>query len=191
MHFSLEDVSHDAPTYYHLTSDVFSPYSHTARLDRFLVPSDALTHPLVLPTVSIPHHSTNFSVAPPIGFRRSFSDHLPVRLTFSSGPSDGSRRPSIPVWIAKCPAFAEALRSRTTQLSSRPFRALEQYKKTMFVAAKVARRVKLVASTINLKVSQRVALFKLVAPLTQDFARIDFLLGLDPALTSTVRAGSP
>ena len=91
MHFSLEDVSHDAPTYYHLTSDVFSPYSHTARLDRYLVPSDALTHPLVLPTVSIPHHSTNFSVAPPIGFRRSFSDHLPVRLAFSSGPSEGAR----------------------------------------------------------------------------------------------------
>ena len=37
-----------------------------------------------------------------------------------------------------------------------------------------------------MKISQRVALFKLVAPLCQDHARIDFLLGLNPSLRDLV-----
>ena len=64
---------------------------------------------------------------------------------------------------------------------------MEQYKRAMFVAAKVARRVKVEASSVNLKVSQRVALFKLVAPVCQDHARIGFLLALNPSLRDLVR----
>ena len=97
-----------------------------------------------------------------------------MRLAFTSAPSDGSKRDFIPPWLAESPTFADTLRRLSSQLSSRPFKALKQFMKAMFVAAKVARRVKLETSSVNLKVSQRVALFKLVVHLCQDRSRTDF-----------------
>ena len=91
------------------------------------------------------------------------------------------------MWLAESPAFEAALRRAPLRLSSRPFRALALYKQALFTAAKVARKVKLEASSVNLKVSQRVALFKLVTAARQDHDRIGFLVGLDPALGGLVR----
>ena len=187
-HFSLEEAPHDAHTHFHVTTDVLSSHSHTARLDRFLLPADAFSHPLFAPSVSIPHHPTNFSVSHRGGPRRSFSDHLPVRLSFSSAPSLSARRPTIPTWLAESPAFAMALRFLWKgRRGGGPFKELARFKKVLFSAAKVARRVKVEASTINLKVSQRIALFKLITPPRQDHARIAYLLELSPSLKELVR----
>ena len=185
-HFSLDEVSHGAHTYFHVTKDALSPYSHTARLDRFLIPSDAVSHPLFSPSVGIPHHHTNFSVAHISGPRRSFSDHLPVRISFDSGPTPGFGRSTIPTWLAESPAFATAFRDLWVPSAGHPFRTLTRFKATLFRAAKVARRVKVESSTVNLMVSQRVALFKLITCPLQDLDRISALLRMAPSLTSLI-----
>ena len=103
--FDLSDAPHGAHTFFRINKEnPLSPYSVSSRLNRFLVLSSALSHPLFSPTVDVPHHSSNFSVTHVIGKRRSFSDHLPLRLAFSSGPPPAPSRPTIPVWLAESPA---------------------------------------------------------------------------------------
>ena len=51
--FVLSDTSHAAHTFFRVTKEALSPYSVISRLDRFLVPSSALSHPLFSPAV--PH----------------------------------------------------------------------------------------------------------------------------------------
>ena len=92
-----------------------------------------------------------------------FSDHLPVRLSFSGAPPPGKRRPTLPTWLAESPAFAQALRYLWKgKVRGGPFKELARFKKVLFSAALVARRFKVETSSVNLKVSQRVALFKLL-----------------------------
>ena len=67
-----------------------------------------------------------------------------------------------------------------------PFKELARFKKVLFSAALVARRVKVETSSVNLKVSQRVALFKLITPPLQDQGRIGALLELSPSLREFV-----
>ena len=51
--FDLSDTSHAAHTYFRITKEALSPYSVTSLLDRFSVPSSALSHPPFSPAV--PH----------------------------------------------------------------------------------------------------------------------------------------
>ena len=49
----LAEAPHSDHTYFHLTSDVTSPHSHSSRLDRFFVPSFLANSPVFEPAVSI------------------------------------------------------------------------------------------------------------------------------------------
>ena len=51
--FDLSDTSHAAHTFFRVTKEALSPYSVTSLLDRFSVPSSALSHPPFYPAV--PH----------------------------------------------------------------------------------------------------------------------------------------
>jgi exonuclease III len=93
-HFGVIEVEHDAHTYFHVTADPLSPYSHTSRLDRFLVPVSLNAHPLFTPCVSIPHHPTNFSLTRR-GPLASFSDHFPIHLSYDG---EVTRSPGQPRW---------------------------------------------------------------------------------------------
>src|SRR5688572_30197545 len=72
-----------------------------------------------------------------------------------------------------------------------PFRALARFKKVLFRASKKAKKVKVEATTINLKVSQRVALFRLVTAAIQEGPRVEALLALNPSLGEFVSFDGP
>ena len=179
------DVDHDAHTYYHIMhSNPTSPYSWSSRLDRFLAPATVCTHPLFDPVVDVPHHPTNLTVG---AHAPSFTDHLPVRLSFSGGSGRASGAQTIPTWLAESPAFVKALRKSWVPRSTEgAFKALERYKKALFSAARAARKVKIEGGSVLLRLSQHLALLQLVVSTVQDGARISTVLALDPALSSLV-----
>jgi exonuclease III len=81
--FNLFDLPSDTHTFFHLTSNPLSPYSWSSRLDHILFPAYLASHPMITPSTTIPHHSTNLNVSP-LNSRSSFSDHLPLHLTYSA-----------------------------------------------------------------------------------------------------------
>jgi hypothetical protein len=185
--FEICDVAHDAHTHYHITSDPLSPFSHSSRLDRFLVPFSVSEHPFYSPSVSIPHHASNLSVTQHTGPRTSFSDHLPVRLSFSGGPRRAPSRPSIPRWLAESPAFEKTLRQEwKVTNSSCPFTSLTLFKNALFTAARAARKVKIEAASAPLLLSQHLALLRSVLTPRQSLFRISQLLELQPRLRELV-----
>lgn len=185
--FRLADADHDHHTFYHITSDPTSPYSWSSRLDRFLLPDSLFSHPLLSPSVSIRHHPTNFSLKTCHGPRHSFSDHLPVQLKFYEESSDKGNRPSIPSWLASSPEFADALKACwTNRESAHPFQTLSNFKAALFKAAKAARKVRLDNSSLSLRLSQHLTLFRLISQSKQDLPRIHSLLSNSSSLCSLV-----
>ena len=130
--YHLFDPPHNTHTYYHITADPVSPYSRASRLDRILYPAALSDHPLLTPSVSIPHHHTNLS--PTKGGNKSFSDHLPVHLTYEVKGAKDTPRSSIPVWLASSPEFASALRDLWNPVPSRggAYQELTAYKRALF-----------------------------------------------------------
>ena len=183
--FGLVDVDHDAHTFFHISpSDPSSRYSWSSRLDRFLAPASICSHPLFSPAVDIPHHSTNHSIR---HSRSSFSDHLPVRLSFRDSSDRAPGRPTIPTWLAESPAFVESLRKSWAPCSAgSPFVSLTRYKCALFAAAREARRVKISTPSTHLQLSQHLALLRLVVSTDQDGDRVSALLVLNPSLESLV-----
>jgi len=109
--FSVSEVPHSSFTYFHLTSDPTSPHSRASRLDRFLIPSSLFSNPLVTTDVSIFSHPSNYR--PQSTTRSSFSDHLPVSLSFHGLSTNLPRStPRIPQWVAESPEFATPLTAR-------------------------------------------------------------------------------
>ena len=149
--FDICDMAHDAHTHFHITSDPLSPFSHSSRLDRFLVPTSVSEHPIFFPSVNIPHHITNYSLSHRTGTRASFSDHLPVRLSFNGEATRVPGRPTIPRWLAESPVFVKTLREKwLVKETSCPFTSLVKFKKALFSAARAARKVKIEAASLPL-----------------------------------------
>ncbi len=108
--FSVKEVPHHEHTYYHITDNPTGPYSTSSRLDRLLIPSALFDNPIITPHAAVFYHRTNYRPSG-AGPRQSFSDHLPVSLTFLSDTREKSNRPTIPQWLALAPGFETALRS--------------------------------------------------------------------------------
>ena len=204
-HFGVVDVEHDAHTFFHIdrtshtppgSGDVdtkhdthidpkepFSPYTWSSRLDRFLAPVEVCSHPLFDPVVDIHHHPSNHTIKPS---RSSFSDHLPVRLSFQDSSGRSSGRPTIPAWLAESPVFEETLRENWAPVASDgSFKTLAKFKRALFAAARAARRVKISAASTHLQLSQHLALLRLVVSTIQDKTRVE-ALELNPSLSSLV-----
>ena len=185
--FSLHDPVHHAHTFYHITSDPTSPYSWSSRLDRILSPHSLSCHPVVSPSVSIPFHHTNLKVAPST-VPTSFSDHLPIHLTYE-GPGDvGTRSPTIPTWVASTPEFATNL---NTFWASKPhpggaYKVFADFKKVLFLAAKVTRENKIASHSAPLSLSQHLSLLRHINTTPQNISKISSLLFLAPSLSPLV-----
>ena len=190
-HFSVAEVPHHEHTYFHITSDPTSPFSYSSRLDRFLIPSSLFLNPLSSPSASVFHHSSNFRPVPS-GPRRSFSDHLPISLSFVTDSCDKRNLPSIPLWVASSPEFASALRDSWRPPSSVkcPFKLLSQFKAAFFRAASSARKSRLSCSSLSLSLSQHISLLRLVSSPSQDLPRISRLFSFNPSLRPLVSLSS-
>ena len=182
-YFSLMEVDSDEHTFYRFTSAA----THSARLDRFYIPSSLLLSPIVMPVVSTTLHTVLYSKPPT---RTSFTDHLPLSLSFSStsSPTHQPHSPRIPQWVAESPEFAETVSSLivSTPLSNSPFRALLDLKRIFHLAARrVKRSVFSCASSLQLLTAQ-IRLLKLIAIPLQSRSSITDLLDKVPALGSLV-----
>ena len=173
--YSLHDPPHEAHTYFHLTEDPSSQYSRSSRLDRILFPSALAGHPLLSPSVSIPHHHTNLSITK----RRSnsFSDHLPVHLTYEVGSERGAAKRSIPVWLASSPEFAATWKPYPARGGA--YRDLAAYKQVLFKAAKVTRRTRTLAASLPLRISHHLSLLRLLPAPCQDLTRTPLVTWVD------------
>lgn len=190
-HFHISDLDHDSHTYYHVTADPCSPYSHTSRLDRFLVPTALTEHLTITPTVDTPHHHSNLTCKPQAGSRRSFSDHLPIQLSYSCSSEEptGGNRPTIPQWVATSPEFEQELRRTWTPNSStkNSFSTLASYKRALFAASKTVLKAASLSASSPLRISQHICLYKLLSAPKQDLPRINRLINIAPHLLSSVK----
>ena len=186
-HFAVVEVPHTEHTYFHLTSDVNSPYSHSARLDRFYIPMSIACSLVYTASVTIKPHHFNYHPHQD-GPRRCFSDHLPVALGFVNDSTETGNRPTIPLWLAQSPEFKEAVFDTwRPPLDQRcPFTQLVKFKKALFKAATRTRKLKLAAASLPLKLSQHISLLRHIAVLNQDLVCIARLLEVAPALDSLI-----
>ena len=177
--FDLSELPHDTHTHFHITNDPTSVYSVTSRLDRFFVPSPLTSHPLISPSVNIPFHHTNYSPSNKLGSKNFFSDHLPIKLSFSSDSPSSPGRPTIPRWLAESSLFEKTLREKwENKETTCPFVTLEKFKETLFYAAKKARRKKIESESAPLLLSQHLTLLRLILSPLQDLDRIAHILSL-------------
>ena len=158
--FDLFDPPHNAHTFFHITNDPSSPYSWSSRLDRFLLPSFLASNPIVSPVVSIPSHPTNLRPASPSPL--SFSDHLPVRISFEGDSVSRPGHPTIPTWLASSPEYATTLRelwaSQCTHKGA--YRTLKNYKNILFRAASITRKKNLENMSASLLLSHHINLLR-------------------------------
>ena len=184
-HFKLYDPPHDSHTFYHLTSDPTSPYSWTSRIDRFLLPLILFNNPIITPTVSIPHHSTNLNLSYSAS---SFSDHLPIHVVYDNGTTCLRDRNTIPAWLAQSPEFAAALRKIwVPKGTGSSYHVYNSYKKALFKAAKIARYQKLNADNAITSYSQYLALYRAIYAPVQDLSFIQTLISRNPSLLALVK----
>ena len=182
--FDLSEMLHDRHTFYHIAPDAFS---WSSRLDRFLVPSSLLCHPLYSPSVDIPYHHTNRSTNE---FKNmlAFSDHLPISLSFQSNAPETQHLYRIPNWITESASFASILRSlwNPSSVIHRPYVALAAFKKAISSAAKVARKCTITEDNPSLQLSQLLCLFQLCSRPNQDLPRIMSIFKRNPSARDLV-----
>ena len=185
-HFDAVEVPHAEHTYFHITSDVSSPYSHSARLDRVYIPAPLARSLIGEATVAIKPHHSNYR--PRGDIRSSFSDHLPVELSFTPDVTENGNRPFIPTWLAQSPEFAAAMHEvwRPPISPLCPFKALAKFKAAMFKAAALTRKVKLSNASLPLSLSQHITLLRLISTVKQDVPRIQRLLEFTTTLDALV-----
>jgi len=187
--FNLFDPLHDNHTFYHITDDPTSPFSWSSRIDRFLLPVSLLDNPIVSPTVSVPFHYTNLKISrDERNPSHSFSDHLPIHVSYVGEASYPNSSPSIPVWLASAPEFASALRGIWSQSSSNTNsnNLLAKFKRALFKASKITRQKKLLSFSAPLLLSQHISLLRHINSPTQDLSRITTLLSVCPVLSSLI-----
>ena len=114
-HFQVAEVIQNNFTYFHVTSDIDSSHSHCSRLDRCFIPTSLFHCPLFFPSFNIWQHPTNYQLPKPGRQKFSFSDHLPVRLSFGVEISVDKASKRIPRWVAESPEFAAQLKKRWTR----------------------------------------------------------------------------
>ena len=182
--FKVFDPPHDAHTFFHITSDIFSPFSWSSRLDRFLLPLSLYDHPLITPTVSIPHHPTNLNIKNPSP--TSFSDHLPVHITYDNGFLCSRETKTIPTWLASSTEFAETLRSLWKGPVKGAYKSLELFKKTLFKAAAITKKMQVTSNSSLSLLSQHSFLLRLINSPSQDLSRIYDHLSRFPHLQGLV-----
>jgi ribonuclease HI/exonuclease III len=186
--FSVSEVPHSSFTFFHIPSDP-SSYSWASRIDRFFIPSALLSNPLVSADVSLFPHPSNYrpGTATP-GARSSFSDHLPIFLSFHDLTTNLPRQSRIPQWVAECPEFAAALTTRWTHPGPdvSPWKVLKKFKAALFAAADSTRRSKIATSNAALHISWHVKLLQLVSRLPQDCPSISLLLSRHSPLAGLV-----
>jgi hypothetical protein len=186
--FNLFDLPSDTHTFFHLTSNPLSPYSWSSRLDHILFPAYLASHPIITPSTTIPHHSTNLNVSP-LNSRSSFSDHLPLHLTYSASTAPPTQTsPAIPTWLASSTEFATNLRDiwLARPQKGKAFKTLAAYKRALFSAANVTRRKKLATLSAPLLLSQHLSLLRLILTPQQDLTRISYLCSLNPLLSHLI-----
>ena len=148
-------------THFHLTHDVHSSFSHSSRIDRFYVPSLSLHSPLFDPAVSVFPHSSNYRPPSPSAPRSSFSDHLPIFLSFHTDPAEERSRRSIPLWLALSPEFESSFapNGKPPSNSFCPFVRLAQFKAALFSASYTARKSRIDLASTPLRLSQHLERF--------------------------------
>ena len=187
--FSVSEVPHSSFTFFHLSADPSSMYSWASRIDRFLIPSVLFSNPLVTSEVSLfPHPSNYRPCAATQGARSSFSDHLPISLTFHGLTTNLPRQSRIPQWVAECPEFATDLTARWTDPGPAvsPWKVLRKFKAALFAAADSTRHSKIAASNAALRISWHVKLLQLISRLPQDRSSISLLLSRHAPLAGLV-----
>ena len=182
-HFKVFDPPHDSHTFFHAVSGAPSPYSWSSRIDRFLLPLCLFDNPLVTPVVSIPSHCTNVN---PVHSSSSFSDHLPIHVSYGNGfvCSRGSK--SVPSWLALSPVFAENVRKLWKGPVKGAYRSFLKFKNVLYEAASLTRKSSLSSNSLSLFFSQRLSLLRLVCSPVQDLSSINDLLSRSPPLRSLV-----
>src|SRR6185312_6970297 len=100
--------------------------------------------------VSIFLHPSNYRPLSPT--RSSFSDHLPIALSFHSLTTRLPRLSRIPQWVAESPEFASALAARWVHpADASPWRVLSKFKAALFAAAETTRCSKIANATAALR----------------------------------------
>ena len=187
--FSLYEPLHDSHTYFHVTNDPSSPHSVSSRLDRFLLPALLFRNPIVSPVVSIASHPTNLSPTRPSPV--SFSDHLPIHISYEGDPVERSGRPTIPTWLAEAPEFASNLREIWTRDKAKgAYKALKRYKESLFLAAKVTRKQKVENMSLSLLLSHHISMLRHINAPVQDASHISYLCDVCPSLLPLVSNSS-
>ena len=187
--FAVSDVPHSSFTFFHITADPTSAHSWASRIDRFLMPSAYFSNPLVSVDVSLFSHPSNYRPGAAMsGARSSFSDHLPIFLTFHCLTTNLPRQSRIPQWVAECPEFAVALTARWTHPGPdvSPWKVLKKFKAALFAAADSTRCSRIAASNAALRISWHVKLLQLTSRLPQDYASISLLLSRHAPLADLV-----
>ena len=187
-YFQVAEVLQDEYTYFHVTADVDSSRSHCSRLDKCFIPASLFHSALFFPNLNIWPHATNYKLPTPGRKKFSFSDHLPIRLSFGVEMSTDKASKRIPRWLAEAPEFASELKVRwEPRENSCPFRALKAYKETLYRVAAATRKRKLESSSASLRFSHLLSLYRLISRLNQDRPRIIKILSFDPSLDSLVK----
>ena len=183
-YYSLYDPPHSSHTFFHITSDASSPYSWSSRIDRFLLPLSLFNNPLITPTISIPYHSSNLRLG---GSSSSFSDHLPIHVSYDNGTVCHRDQSTIPTWLAQSPEYASSVRSLWRGNShGGAFRAYAAYKKVLFKAAFLTRKANLKGISSLSSYSLLLSLYRAVHSPIQDFSLINALLSRDSSFASLV-----
>jgi ribonuclease HI/exonuclease III len=186
-YFRVFDPPHDTHTFYHVADSPDSLYTWSSRIDRFLLPVSLFNNPLLTPTVSIPHHSTNLRVDLPKS-DSTFSDHLPIHLSYDNGSFCTRDHKTVPTWLASTLEFEAALRELWKEKPSKSaYKTYARFKETLFKAAALARKKKAISDTSHAIFSQRLSLLRLIHSPAQDLSRISSFLSLHPSLTTLVR----
>ena len=186
-YFQITEVAQTEFTYYHVTNEIDSAHSVCSRLDRCYAPTSLHHNPLFRPNLSIWPHPTNYRIPAHGARKESFSDHLPIKLSFWTDISDIKPGKKIPRWLAETPEFANFVSTNWKTASvTCPYRALAAYKKLLFAAAVSARKKKLANDSFSLRFSHHLSLYRLIKRLRQDRSRIERLLALDPSLGELV-----
>lgn len=182
-HFGLVEAPSEDHTFFRFSS----AGNHSARLDRFYIPSPLLSSPLVSPVVSTTLHHVLYS--PSNSRRISFTDHLPLSLSFFSVSSSHSvTNNRIPQWVAEAPEFATKVAElvESTPTSRSPFRALSNLKGIFRRAAHFVKQNNFSRATLLQTLSSQILCLKLISVPRQSRSSIGQLLSQSPSLKEFV-----
>ena len=182
-HLDVAELPSDAHTYFHITEDPLSSHSRSSRLDRIYVPTSLLQNPSIHLSPFTPHHLTNFSIKRNNSPQKSFSDHLPIAISYNNPSGHKKKTKGISRWIADSPSFSTFVEKLWVPRARKcPFNDLSKFKSVLLKASHFTSLFHTPPSTSNLLLSQHLTLSNLVNTIPQDASRITKLLCLNPSL---------